>query len=97
MTFQQGQQSTFYNTGRGISLLLDEYLVAPQTFSRQFDLRTNAYGYAQLRWQANARFSVLPGLRVDRYGLTGETLVSPRVSARMRLASHLALNVATGV
>lgn len=97
LIFSQGRQETFYNTGRGISLLLDEYLAAPQTFGRQLDLTTNTYGYAQLNWQANARFSVQPGLRVDRYGVTGETLVSPRVSARARLASRFALNVATGV
>jgi hypothetical protein len=97
LIWQQGRQETFYNTGRGISLLLDEYLAPAVRFARQLDLTTNAYGYAQLNWQAKARFSVLPGLRIDRYGLTGETLVSPRVSARMRLASRLALNVATGV
>jgi len=97
LIWQQGQQETFYNTGRGISLLLEEYLANPATFSRKLDVSTNAYGYAQLNWQANARFSVLPGIRLDRYGVTGETLVSPRVSARMRLASRLALNVATGV
>ncbi len=97
LIFQQGQQSTFYNTGRGISLLLDEYLAVPQTFRRQFDLSTNAYGYAQLNWQGNARFSLTPGIRLDRYGVTGETLVSPRLSARARLASRLVLNVATGV
>lgn len=97
LLLRQGEQSAFYNTGRGISLLLEEYLAAPQSFQQKLATSASAQAYAQLQWQTNGRFSLTPGLRVDRYGATGETLASPRLSARVRLAAGLALNLATGI
>ena len=94
--FQQGSQNTFYNTGRGISLLVEEYLAPAVRFSQKLDTYANVFGYAQFNAQINSRISVTPGFRIDRYGATGETLFSPRVSARARLTSRLVLNFAMG-
>lgn len=94
---QRGNFYTFERNGEGYSLLLDEILAPTRTSNFRLGNTTNAYAYGQLTWQINSQFSVTPGVRLDRYGLTSQTLVSPRVSARYRLASRLALNFASGI
>jgi TonB dependent receptor/TonB-dependent Receptor Plug Domain len=42
------------------------------------------------------RFSLKPGLRIERYGLTGETVVDPRINITHRLDSRFTLREAFG-
>lgn len=44
---------------------------------------TRGGAWLQDTWQAASRLSLQGGLRVDRAGITGETLLSPRVSATL--------------
>ncbi len=94
---QRGNFFTYERNGVGYSLLSEEYFAATRTSNFRLGNTPNAYAYGQLAWQINSQFSIAPGMRVDRYGLTSQTLVSPRVSARYRLASRLALNFASGI
>jgi outer membrane receptor protein involved in Fe transport len=53
--------------------------------------------YVQATWRITPRFSVTPGIRLDRYGLTGETLTSPRFAARFSVNSKIALTFGSGI
>jgi hypothetical protein len=48
------------------------------------------------RWQLSTRASVEAGLRLDRSGFTGDTNLSPRVSALMSITPHARLRGAVG-
>ncbi len=50
-----------------------------------------------MQWRVTTRFSLTPGVRLDRYGVTGETLFSPRFAARYNAASRIILTFATGI
>lgn len=95
--FDQANYFTFENTGRFISPLEEEYNAAPRQNRLDLDTKTSAYGYAQATFNVTPRFSVTPGIRVDRYGLTNETLASPRIGARFGVNSQIALTFAAGV
>ncbi|MEP7117860.1 MAG: TonB-dependent receptor, partial [Acidobacteriota bacterium] len=60
--------------------------------------RTTTRGGAWLQdtWQAGSRLSLQGGLRLDRAGLTGEHLLSPRLSATFAAAGATRLIAATG-
>jgi len=95
--FDQADYFTFENTGRFISPLEEEFNAAPRQNRLDLDTKTSAYGYAQATWRITPRFSLTPGIRVDSYGLTGETLASPRLAAKFGLNSKIALTFATGI
>jgi outer membrane receptor protein involved in Fe transport len=95
--FDQADYFTFENTGRFISPLEEEFNASPRQNRLDLDTKISAYAYAQATFNFNTRFSVTPGIRVDRYGLTGETLASPRVAARFGVNSKIALTFAAGV
>ncbi len=97
ISIQQGSFYTFERNGVGYSLVGEEYFAATRSNSFRLAQTANAYGYAQLAVQINSQFSITPGIRLDRYGLTSQTLVSPRISARYRFASKLAFNFASGI
>lgn len=93
----QGNYYTFELSPAGLSAIGEEYRAPTRSNRLRIDPSLNGYGYAQMIWQATGRLSVSPGIRLDRYGVSGETLISPRLSARLRLAPRLSLNLATGL
>lgn len=58
---------------------------------------TRAGVWLQDTWQAASRLSVQGGLRLDRYPFTGETLLSPRVSATVAPDSATKIIAASGI
>jgi len=88
---------TFENSSRFYSPLEEEFNAAPRQNRLELGTKTSAYAYAQANWRVTPRFSVTPGVRVDRYGLTDETLVSPRIGARFGVSSKIALTFAAGI
>ncbi len=65
-----------------------------QLDSRQQSVRAGAWVLDRI--QASPRLRVDPGLRVDWNGVAGETLLSPRVSARLELGRGYALRASAG-
>ena len=88
---------TFENSGRFFSPLEEELKAAPRANRLALDATTSAYLYAQATWRVTPRFSMTPGVRLDRYGIARETLLSPRFSARLDATPRLALTFAAGV
>ncbi len=97
LIFDQANYYTFENTGRFSSPLEEEFNAAPRQNRFKLDTETSAYGYAQATFRVTPRFSITPGIRVDRYGITRETLASPRVGARFGINSRITLTFAAGV
>lgn len=95
--FDQASYFTFENTGHGYSPLEEEFNAAPRQNRLKLDTPTSAFAYLQTTWHPVPRFSVTPGIRLDHYGLTGETLASPRIGARLGVGSKIALTFATGI
>ena len=58
---------------------------------------TRAGAWLQDTWQAGARVSLQGGLRLDRAGITGEMLLSPRVSATFSSDGNTRMLVAAGL
>ena len=61
-----------------------------------FSRSTRAGAWLQDTWQLGSRGSVQAGLRVDRAGITRETLVSPRVAASLGLGASTRVKAAVG-
>lgn len=97
LTFDQANYFTFENTGFFFSPLEEVSNAAERQNRLKLDTKTSGYGYAQMTWRITPRFSVTPGIRLDRYGLTAETLASPRLSARFGAGSKIAVTFAAGV
>jgi len=95
--FDRANYFTFENTGRFSSPLEEEFNAAPRQNSFKLDTKTSAYGYVQATFNLTPRFNITPGVRFDRYGLTGKTLTSPRVGARFGVNSRIALTFAAGI
>ena len=88
---------TFERAGNLYSPLEEEY-VAPTRQNRfRLSNSTSGYLYAQAVINVSDRFSITPGIRMDRYGLTGETLASPRFAARFNASNTVALTFAAGI
>lgn len=97
LIFNRANYFSFERSGAGFSAL-EEQALAPDRSSRfVLPTRFSAYGYGQISWRPTDRFSVTPQIRIDRLGVTGETVASPRLSARYKLSEKLSLNFATGV
>ena len=95
--FDQARYFTFENSNRFYSPLEEEFNAAPRQHLLKLNTKTSAYVYGQATWHVTSRFSVTPGVRVDHYGLTDETLASPRFAARFGVSSKIALTLATGI
>jgi outer membrane receptor protein involved in Fe transport len=95
--FDRANYFTFENSGRFFSPLEEEFNAAPRSNRLRLDATTSAYAYAQATWRVAPRVSITPGVRLDRYGLTQETLASPRFAARIEAAPRLAFTFAAGV
>ena len=61
-----------------------------------FRRSTRGGAWLQDTWQLGSRGSVQAGLRLDRAGITRETLLSPRVSASLGLGASTRLKGAVG-
>ena len=61
-----------------------------------FRRSTRGGAWVQDTWQVGSRGSIQAGLRVDHAGITGETLLSPRVSASLSLGTSTRLRGAAG-
>lgn len=53
-------------------------------------------GYASARWTPSARFTLAPGIRADRWGLTQQSTVSPWLQSEFRASSTLRLRASAG-
>lgn len=95
--FDQSNYHIFENSARFYSPLEEEYFAPVRENRLDLGTRMTAYTYAQLNWNITPRFSVTPGIRIDRYGITKESLISPRFGARYGLASNVALTFAAGI
>ena len=95
--FDQADYFTFENSSRFFSPLEEEFNAAPRQNRLKLDTKTSAFAYAQATWRITPRFSVTPGIRLDRYGLTGETLASPRFAARFAVNSKIAVTFGSGI
>jgi hypothetical protein len=95
--FDQANYYSFERSGSGFSPLEEEYNAPNRSNRLTLGTTTSGYGYAQITFRPSSRFSVTPSIRLDRYGLTGETLVSPRLSARVSVSKKVALTFATGI
>lgn len=94
---QQGSYDIYERSPAGFSLVQEEYFAPTRRHRSRLGATSTSYGYGSLSWQAAAWLTLTPGARIDRYGLTGETLVSPRLSGRARIAPRLAVNLGWGI
>ncbi len=93
----QANYFTFENSSKFYSPLEEEFNAAPRENRLKLNAKTSAFAYGQATWRITPRLSVTPGIRLDHYGLTGETLASPRFAARFGVSSKVALTFATGI
>jgi hypothetical protein len=54
-------------------------------------------GYAQAQWSPLTRVTLTPGMRVDRWDLTGDTSVSPWAQAELGMTKGLKLRAGAGI
>ena len=97
LIFDQANYASFERSGFGFSPLEEEYNRPNRTSSLNLATKTSAFAYGQLSWRPTARLVITPAVRLDYYGLTKETLASPRLSARFTISQKVALNFATGI
>lgn len=95
--FDRADYFTFENSGASFSPLEEEFNQAARSKRLKLGAKVSAYAYGQATWRVTPRFSVTPGVRLDRYGITRETLASPRFSAKFSATSKIALTFATGL
>jgi hypothetical protein len=67
--------------------------IALDTTTASYDVS----GYGQGSWQPAAWLSVTAGARVDRYGYTAQTRVSPRAGAGVRLSDRVSWQSSWGI
>lgn len=97
LIFDQANFSTFENSGRFFSPLEEEFNAVPRQNRLRLNTTVSAYGYAQATLNISPRFSVTPGIRIDRYGITRETLANPRIGSRFAVNSKIHLTFAAGI
>ncbi|MGH9949811.1 MAG: TonB-dependent receptor plug domain-containing protein, partial [Pyrinomonadaceae bacterium] len=95
--FDQANYHTFENGANFFSPLEEEFFAPVRENRLALETKTSAYGYVQGTWNITNRLSVTPGIRVDHYGVTNETLVSPRFGARFGLTPKISFTFAAGV
>ncbi len=92
----QADYHIFENLG-SFSPLEEEYNSPPRDNRFILGTTTSAYTYGQATVRIGDRFSITPGLRIDRFGISGETLISPRFSARFSPSAKFAFTFASGI
>jgi outer membrane receptor for ferrienterochelin and colicin len=88
---------TFENTGQFYSPLEEEFNAPLRENRLTLTNEISTYGYAQAMFRPAKNLSLTPGVRLDHYGLTGGTLVSPRFGARFSPTERVALTFAAGI
>lgn len=88
---------TFENTGRFYSPLEEESNAPSRENRLTLVNKMSGYAYAQAMFRPSKNVSLTPGVRLDHYGLTGETLASPRFGARFNAGENVALTFAAGI
>lgn len=97
LIFEKANYFSFEESGFFFSPLEEEFLAPARNNRMRISTTASGYAYGQITWSLTPRISLTPGLRIDRYGISRETLLSPRASARIALGSKLAFNLATGM
>lgn len=97
LIFDQAKYFTYENQGQFNSPLEEEFNAAARENLLDLKTKTSAFAYAQATLQLTPKLSITPGIRLDRYGLTGETLASPRFAARVNVDSKISLTFAAGI
>ena len=95
--FDQANYFTFENASRFYSPLEEEFNAATRENRLRIDTEASVYGYTQATWRVTPRLTVTPGIRFDSYGVTGESLASPRLAARFNATSKIAVTFAGGI
>jgi len=94
--FSRSDYFSYEKSGLGFSPFEEEYLAPTRESRLKTGWRASSYAYAQLAFNITSRFTLSPQIRVDRYGLSKETVLSPRVSARYSISEKLSANFAAG-
>jgi TonB dependent receptor/Carboxypeptidase regulatory-like domain/TonB-dependent Receptor Plug Domain len=97
ITFDQAKYNSFERSGFGFSPIEEEYRRADRISNFVLSAKTSGFLYGQGNFRLGKSFSITPAVRVDRYGITKETLVSPRMSARYAINEKLSINFAGGI
>lgn len=92
----QANYNTFENSSGFYSPLEEEFTANPRENLLRLKTTASTYAYGQFQIFLTNRFSITPGIRLDRYGITNETLVSPRFAARFNVTGKIALTFAAG-
>ena len=95
--FDNANYYTFEERGTFYSPLEEEFNAQRRENRLRLESTTSAFAYGQLTLRITPKFTIVPGARVDHYGLTGETLVSPRIGARFNIAPRVALTFSAGI
>lgn len=95
--FDQANYHSFENSSGFYSPLEEEFIASPRENRLRLNTIASGYAYAQFSIFLTKQFSITPGIRLDRYGLTRETLASPRFAARYTATGKIALTFAAGV
>lgn len=95
--FDQANFFTFENGGRLFFPLEEEFNSHPRSNRLRLNTTASGYGYFQATFNPLPRLSITPGIRFDSYGITKESLVSPRLGARFSLLPNLSLTFGAGV
>ncbi len=94
--FSRSDYFSYEKSGLGFSPFEEEYLAPTRENRLKTGWKSSSYAYAQLAFNITSRFTLSPQIRVDRYGLSKETVLSPRVSARYSISERLRANFAAG-
>jgi len=95
--FDQANYHTFENSGGFYSPLEEEFFAAARQNRVQLSGAISAYAYGQATGNITEKLSITPGIRVDHYGLAGETKLSPRIAARFNPIPAISLTFSAGV
>jgi len=97
LIFTKSDYFSFEKSGLGFSPFEEEYYSPTRENRLETGWNVSSYAYGQLTYNITNRLSVSPQIRVDRYGLSKETVVSPRFSARYSITERVSANFAGGV
>ncbi len=95
--FDQDNYFTFENVGLVYSPLEEETFAPARQNRLQTSGATSAYAYAQATGNITEKFSITPGVRIDHYGLAGETKISPRLAARFNPIPTVSVTFGAGI
>lgn len=95
--FNKSDYFSYEKSGLGFSPFEEEYFAPTRENRFKTGWKASSYAYAQIAFTITNRFMISPQIRVDRYGLSKETVVSPRFSARYSITDRISANFSGGV